>query len=704
MSSVLDVRTRIYCNLGTVISGSLQEGTIVGAGLINVTGSVLLDGVYRVRPGSVVELSYYKNGRMTRLGRKLRAISVYANPVTRTTEVQLGCKLTLLKDSEPPPQVFSSLDDADTEDLTGIEKLLMIKPTSAKFVAERCCKALKIEYDQLPLTNQFYQENFKISGKYLNTLSDLLISEGYVGYLNGQEKLKLINIKDSGGSGPVLDETKIISIEPINSGDPDADVVYSIVNYKKVKLDAAVASDGDGEDGGGGGGGTEETVEEILERNNIDPNDPDVQDVINSTPGDDPRRIIRMVFPYWANGYEDNGEQTVVFRHKPKTPKDAPEIVQTLTYGDNSEWIAKYSYDGQLLYRRESVNTVWGRKQIVSSYSYWTEGGANVKLQTTYKDILGPEIVLACGFPPEVVPPLPAYIIGATSTAGGIGEIIRTKTVTKDGYSITTESRTAAHVLTADGAANIQQILNSYTRQYKKEADLINALGPNIGLIVRLASALKFDKTRVSFSESGKPTEYTYTVAPSGNEGTPPLNVSSVDFNSLSGSEQEDLINRELETELSGDPSTVLDTANGSASVGEITDKKNGYTASVVDVPEIIFTGGESGRGVILELTPPYSSDDKIVKVGDYYKVIPSDATKKAKAFARIQNKLRYGYRNGQAVVFPIEFTPIRPFSPLYLKFGGVTGQYRSDRLNIVFDSSGILVSTDAIFWGGVGQ
>jgi hypothetical protein len=51
-----------------------------------------------------------------------------------------------------------------------------------------------------------------------------------------------------------------------------------------------------------------------------------------------------------------------------------------------------------------------------------------------------------------------------------------------------------------------------------------------------------------------------------------------------------------------------------------------------------------------------------------------------------------------------VEYVPTRPYSPIYLEFLGVVGQYRTDSTNIVFDSTGILVSTDAIFLGGVGQ
>lgn len=106
----------------------------------------------------------------------------------------------------------------------------------------------------------------------------------------------------------------------------------------------------------------------------------------------------------------------------------------------------------------------------------------------------------------------------------------------------------------------------------------------------------------------------------------------------------------------------------------------------------------------MLEFTPPYLSDDRLEASGSKYRVIRSDAAVKAKAFAERQNKMRFGKRNGQSIVFPVEYLAPRPYSPIYLEFKGVTGQFRTDSTNIVFDNTGILVSTDAIFSGGVGQ
>jgi hypothetical protein len=332
----LDVRAWIYCNLGQVISGNLQESSIIGAGLINVTGSLVLSGVYKIREGDPVELSYYKNNRVARLGRKMRVLSAYANPATRQTEVSIGCYLTYQAQSAPPPQVLNSANDTNTPDLTGLAALLLIKPTSAKFVAETCCAALGLRHDPFPLTNQFYREKFEISGPYLNIVSDLLISENYVGYVDSTETLRFINLNDVGGRGPVLNETNIIDVSPINSGEPDADVVYSIVQRKEIKLDYSIDANSVGS-GGSGPADTEE-IEKVLERNDI-PVTPETIAVATADP--EQTVFVNIVHGYWLSGYNKELPEIAVFRYQPPRQPGATEqpaaVEVTVTYNPSSK-------------------------------------------------------------------------------------------------------------------------------------------------------------------------------------------------------------------------------------------------------------------------------------------------------------------------------------------------------------------------------
>jgi hypothetical protein len=691
----LDVRAWIYCNLGQVISGNLQESSIIGAGLINVTGSLVLSGVYKIREGDPVELSYYKNNRVARLGRKMRVLSAYANPATRQTEVSIGCYLTYQAQSAPPPQVLNSANDTSTPDLTGLAALLLIKPTSAKFVAETCCAALGLRHDPFPLTNQFYREKFEISGPYLNIVSDLLISENYVGYVDSTETLRFINLNDVGGRGPVLNETNIIDVSPINSGEPDADVVYSIVQRKEIKLDYSIDANNVGS----------EEIEKVLERNGI-PVTPGTIAAATADPEDPEQTVfVNIVHGYWLSGYNKELPEIAVFRYQPPeqpgVTEPPPAVEATIVYNPSSNWVASYDGFNRATSRSETKGGVWGNTTTTVSYSYRSGNGTETVTQRKTETAPGAEIVLACGFPPEVIPPLPANIRAASSQPI-IKERATTITRSTSRSVITTEYRTVPMVYTAAGAANIQKFLESYTKRFKgddlKAAVPVSTVLDYARRYVSLPATVRFatKAPEVNISQAFSTTDTTTTTTQP--DGKYPYSVGS-----LTDEQKTSLLSQELEASQSGTASISLPGGSTTGTLDEASDSKAGYTAEVLEIPEILYTKNTSG-GIMLEFTPPYLSDDRLSKSGDKYLVTPSDAAVKAKAFADRQNKLRFGKRNGQSIVFPVEYVPTRPYSPIYLEFLGVVGQYRTDSTNIVFDSTGILVSTDAIFLGGVGQ
>lgn len=669
MANVLDARAWIYCNLGKVISGNIQESSVIGAGLVNISGTLQLSGVYRVRRGDPVELSYYKNGRVARLGRKLRVISAYANPVTRTTEVAIGCYLTYQAESSPRPQMLSSADDANTPSVERLAALLLVKPISAKFIAEKCCDALGLNHDTIPLTNQFYRDKFEISGPYLNVLSDLLLSENYVGYVDSTETLKFINLASLNGTGPVLDESRIIDIAPINSGDPEPDVAYSVVRRISVKLDNSLDAEGSGE---------AEDIEDILARNDI-PITPKVLAFAEGSGDDDDEdsRTTGYIPSYWLSGRNTETSQTQVFRYQP--PKVAGEtsqpaaITATVTYNPSSSWDAQYSGSGRIKYRKEVKGGVWGNTVTETYYENSENDGVETVIETT--SVMAPkqEIVVACGFPPEVVPNLPGDI-SAVASGLSLREKIRTVTRATDTSVITVEYRTVPMIYTAEGAANIQKYIESYTKRYKS-TELAGQL--LTGPVIEYASRIVSLPASVKFAQKARGVKVAQT---------------------LPAPESEDDSGSNLPPAIVDPPSTAP-----TDSLDAIKDPKAGYSVYVTETPEIVYSKNTPG-GIVLEFTPPYFSDDRLVAVGSKYSVIPSDAAAKAKLFAGTQSRLRFGKKNGQSVVFPVEYVPTTPFGPVYLDFGGVVGQYRMDSTNIVFDSTGILVSTDAIFWGGVGQ
>jgi hypothetical protein len=86
----------------------------------------------------------------------------------------------------------------------------------------------------VPLTNKFSIAEFDFGGGYVSTLSDLLVSESYVGYLTFEENLKIINLASLSEAGPVLSDTRLIDLGPIGVGDLAGDAVT--VSYSTLKL------------------------------------------------------------------------------------------------------------------------------------------------------------------------------------------------------------------------------------------------------------------------------------------------------------------------------------------------------------------------------------------------------------------------------------------------------------------------------------
>jgi hypothetical protein len=113
---------------------------------------------------------------------------------------------------------------------------------------------------------------------------------------------------------------------------------------------------------------------------------------------------------------------------------------------------------------------------------------------------------------------------------------------------------------------------------------------------------------------------------------------------------------------------------------------------------ELSWVYGSSESISYTEFSMPLASDDQIVNGN----VVVSDAAAKALRFGRAQNALLLGNRNGMNLQLPPELLPAAPFAPLYFTANGATAQYRANANSWTFDSSGLVCSTDALFWGGI--
>ena len=116
---------------------------------------------------------------------------------------------------------WTAYDDEDNAGLTTQDAQIITIPIRAKSVMKKCLTELGITASGGTLSNKFSVEKFNLSPGYVSVLSDLLVSECYCGYLDVNETLQVFTLDAAGGTGPVIDSTKIIDLGSIGVGQLD---------------------------------------------------------------------------------------------------------------------------------------------------------------------------------------------------------------------------------------------------------------------------------------------------------------------------------------------------------------------------------------------------------------------------------------------------------------------------------------------------
>jgi hypothetical protein len=253
----IDIRATVTCSLGTLISASISDDYIQGNGLIKTRGSCELSGIYAPTIGTKVTFSYTKNGVTRQVPRVLRVMSSFADPFRRTTQVELGCKLTYLSDLKEPIK-WSAFNDPLNRDEEREDSKIITFPIYAISVAAKCLAKLGLASNGLALTNAFSIAEFNFSAGYVSVLSDLLVSENYCGYLDTNEVLQIINLNAIGGTADVFSVGDIIDIAPIGVGQLPGEAVVVSYSSLELKVPEEEVVEDEGEGGGEGGGETPE--------------------------------------------------------------------------------------------------------------------------------------------------------------------------------------------------------------------------------------------------------------------------------------------------------------------------------------------------------------------------------------------------------------------------------------------------------------
>lgn len=226
----VDLRAIVATDLGIVVSGDVGSNLISDrSGLVMTQGRLQADGIVTPPRGTLVRflVACPQTGKVTRFPKPLRVIRAVSYPMERRSEIEVGCKLTLMKDRKDQlvyrndqytPGWWSGLNDE--------QKRLAPRPIYAQKLLEFCLDkiGLTLASGSRPLEFTFLRPEIDLSGGYVQVIGDLIRSECCFGRIRPDEKFEVVPLAfGEGRKGPVLREDDLVSIEPITVGQEPAD-------------------------------------------------------------------------------------------------------------------------------------------------------------------------------------------------------------------------------------------------------------------------------------------------------------------------------------------------------------------------------------------------------------------------------------------------------------------------------------------------
>ena len=729
----IDIRATVNCSLGELIEGSISDSFIQG-GLVFISGNCTIKGLLTPALGTVVTFSYTRDGVTTQIPRELRVLGSFADPFRNTTQVELGCTLTFLREARPLPQ------EAETEDPE--ERRTTITPTelvcrfpdpefpqfpgdpsipgqpeipgyiTADSVFLDCCARLGIS-GTAGLTARYYVDEFNYSSGYVNVIGQLLETESRVGFMTSATQLRSVSLTTGGGVGPVVDGDSIIDIAPLGIGELIPGRV--VVRFNSIRLLP-------------------------IEEGTVDPEDP-------SAPPEEGEEATPVYDNWEKSTTVGNPTEVEIFY---KDPFFGTQKSEKARYTPYSETITTYGSGGNSTRIFNSETCQFESQQTGPDLS-----NSVIKRETRTRRILAEANGNYCSellstlqvyfFPGAIFPPgqTPAGYGGNRNpplTLEGYDRVVETFEYDNQGNVIKTIVETyepqfafigrldikyvyyelvdgqteISEFPVSDDEVLVQRVITTVSNLYS--TDLLNVesaavpgrydgsrnrLDPPIGQKVKVETWVVNALTQsgqqaiAAFKKNGA-----FSTLPK----TQGALLSLINTLKLENVQVEVTRDRQLLSPPSRPTSQQLSSAtetNPDAPGDTVTATTNadqqGRRESVEQFE--VITSGASFR-TVLDTSLPLSPDDVYGVNGN---VIDGQSSAFAREYGRNQLRLIYGRRYGLNIQLAPDKMPGDPYSPLYLSANGFTIQYRTNGTNWAFSSDGVACSTDALYQGVIG-
>lgn len=683
---VLDARCKVLCNLGPIISGSLSDDYAQGTGVISTSGELVLAGLVTARPGDAIQLGYITpdQTQVARFPRsRLRVIRCFANPLTRQTTVEVGDEFAYAK-KRKGATVNSSLLDVVNGRPPGTA--LSIKLQEAVDLA---ASRIGISGSFPALSSAKTATSIDMSQGYVQFISDALVSENYVAYQKLDGTIGNTNLATQSLEGPSIQLSALIDLAPTVSGEEPAEIAT----------------------------GTGEFVE--LERNNdlpleVPPFEAPENAEIDPT---NPVETIAQQFP------ETLGNRTRPVGLPSTTPTDSgiadPAVEgRKLTFGsswtnsttETTSTLRISNSNGGLVSLQVTETNITAEQtakpdnRVIKRFSKTITGLAKVNQQ----------------FVEDVYRATGNIVDGPYSSAKQ--ETFEYEEVQPEGLSDAEKNQLQNEIRNAAYAVNPEEltflVYNPKFRLTRKtEAVLISSAEAAGRLGVK-------DYTRTNGLPGGSgysqyiDTEYVYNgslvkevrriflaygLTQSGQQAiskalqkaTAPVNLNTfvARFFDLVLDDVQVIIRSsdEVEAGIQTAPPEVSQNVQSTTKPVE-----KSVTQEVVDsaLPETDQLQEEI-------FVVPFLGDDIVDETTG--EIVPAKPEEQAQEFAKTQNTLRIGQKNGLQVTAPLGVLPVEPLAVFHLRNNDLMATYRINGTSWAFDANSCLVSTDALYVGAAG-